>query len=104
MTMKKNILSMVTLLIASATVFTLLPIKELLIYFTLHNDVIRTFLRFLNFHILHLFEILHGTNIHLFEIFRKSFDGKSIRYLIILSHFGSIAMQNIAVRGIRNGW
>ena len=42
-----------------------------------HNDVIRTFLRFLNFHILHLFEILHGANIHLFEIFCKSFDGKA---------------------------
>ena len=55
----------------------LLPIKELLIYFTLHNDVIRTFLRFLSFHILHLFEILHDANIHLFEIFCKSFDEKA---------------------------
>ena len=54
-----------------------LTIKELLIYFTLHNDVIRTFLRFLNLYILHLFEILYGANIHLFEIFCKSFDGKA---------------------------
>ena len=52
-------------------------IKELQIYFTLHNDVIRTFLRFLNLYILHLFEILYGANIHLFEIFCKSFDGKA---------------------------
>ena len=29
------------------TVSSLLPIKELLIYFTLHNDVVCTFLRFL---------------------------------------------------------
>ena len=30
----------------------------------------------LNLYILHLFEILHGANIYLFEIFWKGFDGE----------------------------
>ena len=60
----------------------LLPVKELLIYFSLHNDVICTFLRFLPCHILHLFEIFFGANIHLFEIFSKLF-GKNVNILIV---------------------
>ena len=58
---------------AYVTIPFLFPVKELLVYFSLHNDAFSTFLRFLPYHILHLFEIFCAANIHLFEIFPKFF-------------------------------
>ena len=54
--------------------------KELLIYLALHGYGACTFLRFLNCHILHLFEIFRNANIHLFEISCKN------RVLVLYSH------------------
>ena len=54
--------------------------KELLIDLTLHGYGACTFLRFLNCHILHLFEIFRNENIHLFEISCKN------RVLVLYPH------------------